>query len=179
MESGIAIAVSAHGYGDEEAFDFRAHKTGHLVIKPRSGKEFLEMLTNVSRSSGAINLVKVFTHSYPRGIIMTNWSGFYDEPGPEDTNMAAYIIDLAERIENGKIIFSPNPSWMLFGCNLAGRFSEKLSLAVSGTVIAPRGDSFPEIVGNRESGAFIAVSRWEVFIKGKYAYSAGKRLKAW
>lgn len=179
MESGTAVAVSAHGYGDEEAFDYRAHKTGHLVIKPRNGREFLEMISDVSGFSGAINLIKVFAHSYPRGIIMSNWSGFYDEPGPKDTGMAAYISDLAELIKNGKVKFSPNPRWMLFGCNLAGRFSEKLSLAVSGTVIAPRGDSYPEIAVNRETGVFIAVSRWEVFIKGKYAYSLGKRLRAW
>ncbi|SHM05053.1 hypothetical protein SAMN05660826_00072 [Caldanaerovirga acetigignens] len=179
MGPGTTVAVSAHGYGDEEAFDYRAHKTGHLVIKPKNGKEFLAMLSGVSATFGAISLIKVFAHSYPRGIIMTNWSGFYDEPGPKDTAMAAYVIDLEELIKKGKIKFSPNPRWMLFGCNLAGRFSEKLSLAVSGTVIAPRGDSFPQIAGNRETGVFISVYRWEVFVKGKYAYSLGKKLRAW
>nr|PZN03472.1 MAG: hypothetical protein DIU66_07370 [Bacillota bacterium] len=175
----IAVAVSAHGYGDEGAFDYRAHRTGHLVIKPRSGKEFLEMLSDVSRSSGPIELVKIFAHSYPRGIIMTNWSGFYDEPGPEDTPAAAYIKDLEEFIQKGRIKFSPNPRWLLFGCNLAGNFSEKLSLCIAGTVISPRGDSYPEIAGKAETGVFIAVERWEAYVNGRYAYSPGKRLRAW
>lgn len=81
----IAVAVSAQGYGDEGAFDYRAEMTGHIIIKPSTGQEFLDMLADLSKSRGPIFLMKVFSHSYTRGIIMTNWSGFYDEPGPEDT----------------------------------------------------------------------------------------------
>ncbi|MCG0274785.1 MAG: hypothetical protein L5655_01300 [Thermosediminibacteraceae bacterium] len=175
----VAVAVSAHGYGHEGAFDYRAFKTGHIVIKPKNGKEFLKMLSDISKTNGPIYLMKVFSHSYPRGIIMTNWSGFYDEPGPNDTPKAAYISDMVELINKREILFSSNPQIMLFGCNLAGNFAEKLSAAVSGTVIAPRGDSYPEIRGNQETGIFIAVTQWEVYIKGRYAYSAGKRLRAW
>jgi len=175
----ISIAVSGQGYGDEGAFDYRAEMTGHIVIKPKDGKEFLELLAQLSRTLGPINIIKVFSHSYKRGIILTNWSGFYDEPGPEDTGRAAYVSDLAAKVQSGEIVFAPNPQILLFGCNQDGNFSEKLSAAIRGTVIASKGGSYPEIRGNRETGVFISTMRWEVYINGAFSHSAGTRLRAW
>ncbi|WP_422443633.1 hypothetical protein [Thermoanaerobacterium sp. DL9XJH110] len=179
MSPRIAIAVSAQGYGNEAAFDYRAERTGHIVIKPRDGREFLNLLSELSRSRGLIHIVKIFSHSYPRGIIMTNWSGFYDEPGPHDTNRAAYVGNLAARIQKGEIIFSVDSQILMFGCNLAGNFSKKLSAATGGTVIASAGGTYPEIRGGLETGVFISTSRWEAYKNGSFAYSAGKRLRAW
>jgi hypothetical protein len=128
---------------------------------------------------GIIHTIKIFSHSYRRGIIMTNWSGFYDEPGPEDTKMAAYVQDMLVHVQSKKIIFTNNSQILMFGCNLAGVFSEKLSSATTGTVIASDGGTYPEIRGNRETGVFISTSDWKVYKNGVYAYSAGKRLRAW
>ena len=175
----VSIAVSGQGYGDEGAFDYRAEMTGYIVIKPRDGKEFLNMLAELSRTRGPLNIIKVFSHSYKRGIIMTNWSGFYDERGPEDTDRAAYVSDLATLVQNGEIVFTPNPQILLFGCNQDGNFSEKLSAAIKGTVIASKGGSYPEIRGNRETGVFISTIRWEVYRNGAFSHSAGTRLRAW
>lgn len=175
----ISVAVSAQGYGHEAAFDYRAGRTGHIIIKPKDGKEFLDMLAQLSQTQGRLNIIKVFSHSYHRGIIMTNWSGFYDEPGPEDTNRAAYVSDLRARVQSGDILFTPNPQILLFGCNQDGNFSEKLSAAIGGTVIASKGGSYPEIRGNKETGVFISTIRWEVYINGAFSHSAGTRLRAW
>ncbi|HHW03804.1 MAG TPA: hypothetical protein GXX35_13530 [Thermoanaerobacterales bacterium] len=175
----IAIAVSAQGYGAEAAFDYRAQKTGHIVIKPSSGQEFLNMLAELSQTRGPISLIKVFSHSYPRGIIMTNWSGFYDEPGPNDTKKAAYVSDLSYHIKNGNIRFSGNSQILLFGCDLGGNFSVRLSAATGGIVVASSGGTYPEIAGGRETGVFITTDQWEVYKAGSYSYSAGKRLRAW
>jgi hypothetical protein len=175
----LAIAVSAQGYGAEAAFDYRAERTGHIVIKPSTGQEFLNILADLSQNRGPISLIKIFSHSYPRGIIMTNWSGFYDEPGPSDTKRAAYVSDLAARIQKGDILFAGGSQILLFGCDLAGNFSIKLSAATGGTVIASSGGTYPEIAGGRETGIFISTDRWEVYTAGSFSYSAGKRLRAW
>lgn len=175
----IAIAISAQGYGTEAAFDYRAEMTGHIVIKPSNGQEFLNMLAEFSQNQGVIYLLKVFSHSYPRGIIMSNWSGFYDEPGPNDTKKAAYVSDLSARIQKGDIRFAGGSQILLFGCDLAGNFSIKLSAATGGTVIASSGGTYPEIAGGRETGVFITTDQWQVYTAGSYSYSAGKRLRAW
>jgi len=174
----IAVAVSAQGYGDEGAFDYRAEMTGHIIIKPSTGQEFLDMLADLSKSRGPIFLMKVFSHSYTRGIIMTNWSGFYDEPGPEDTKKAAYLRDLADRIQEGNIRFAPDSQILLFGCDL-GAFSQKLSAVTGGTVVGSDGGTYPEIWGNRETGVFLTTDDWLVYKNGSFAYSAGKRNRAW
>ena len=179
MAREISVSVSAHGYGAEEAFDHRAEMTKNIVIKTKNGQEFLEMLTSLSKNQGTIRMLKIFSHSYPRGIIMTNWSGFYDEPGPHDTKQAAYIKDMATRVENGEIVFSPNCEIRIFGCNIGGSFSQLLSMATHCTVIGSTGGTYPEIRGNRETGVFISTSEWAVYKNGNYTYSAGKRLKAW
>lgn len=179
MKADIKISVSAQGYGAEPAFDYRAEKTGYIVIKPSTGIEFLELLSHFSHNFSAISIIKIFSHSYERGIIMTNWSGFYDKPGPEDTKEAAYISNLIEYINTGKIIFTPNPQIIMFGCNLGGSFSRELSAAIGGTVIASEGGSYPEIAGNQETGVFISTSHWSVYKNGSYTYSAGKRFHAW
>lgn len=173
------IAVSLQGYGHEGAFDHRAEQTGFTVLKPYTGQEFLNLLTHISKNSGPIQNMKIFGHSYERGLIMTNWSGFYDEPGPDDTKRAAYISDLGARINQGDIKFMTNSQISMFGCNLAGIFSEKLSATTGGTVIAPAGKSYPEIYGNRETGVFFATSHWSVYKNGVYVYSLGKRHRAW
>jgi len=175
----VAIAVSAQGYGAEAAFDYRAEMTRHTVIKPATGQEFLKMLAELSQTVGPISLIKIFSHSYERGIIMTNWSGFYDEPGPSDTKMAAYVSDLAAWIQKGDIRFAGGSQILLFGCNLTGNFSMKLSAATAGSVIASDGGTYPEIAGGRETGVFITTDLWKVYIAGSYSHSAGKRLQAW
>jgi len=174
----ISVAVSSQGYGDEGAFDYRAEMTGHTIIKPSTGQEFLDMLADLSRNLGPISLMKVFSHSYYRGIIMTNWSGFYDEPGPQDTKRAAYLRDLADRIKKGDIRFTPNSQIILFGCEL-GEFSQKLSAVTGGTVVGSDGGTYPEIWGNRETGVFLSTDDWLVFQNGSLAYRAGKRYRAW
>lgn len=174
-----AISVSAQGYGNEAAFDYRAEMTGHIIIKPSTGIELLDMFANISTKVGAISVVKIFSHTYERGIIMSNWSGFYDKPGPEDTKRAKYIADLSEKILQGKIIFAPNPQIIIFGCNTAGKFSQELSAAIGGTVIASAGGTYPEIWGNKETGVFISTGQWLVYKNGNFAYSAGKRFRAW
>lgn len=174
-----AIAVSAQGYGAEAAFDYRAEMTRHTVIKPSTGQEFLRMLAELSRTVGPISLIKIFSHSYERGIIMTNWSGFYDEPGPSDTKRAAYASDLAARVQKGDIRFVGGSQILLFGCDLTGNFSIKLSAATGGSVIASAGGTYPEIYGGRETGVFITTDQWEVYTAGSYSYSAGTRLQAW
>lgn len=108
---------------------------------------------------------------------MTNWSGFYDEPGKEDTEKAAYLHDLTDRVEKSEIRFTANSQILLFGCNL-DTFSQKLSAITKGTVIGPSGSAYPEIWGNRETGAFLTTN-WVVYRNGSFAYSAGKRLNAW
>ena len=174
----VAVSASAQGYGDEGAFDHRAEMTGHIIIKPSTGQEFLDMLADLSQSRGPIYLLKIFSHSYPRGIIMTNWSGFYDERGKEDTKRAAYLSDLADRIQKGDIKFAPDSQILLFGCDL-GSFSQKLSAITGGTVIGSDGGTYPEIWGNRETGVFLTTDDWLVYRNGSFAYSAGKRLQAW
>jgi len=174
----FSVAVSAQGYGDEGAFDYRAEMTGHMVIKPSTGQEFLDMLAELSQKFGPIFLMKVFSHSYHRGIIMTNWSGFYDEPGPEDTKRAAYLKDLSDRIQRGDIRFTPDSQILLFGCDL-GTFSQKLSAVTGGTVVGSDGGTYPEIWGNRETGVFLSTDDWLVFKNGTLAYRAGKRYRAW
>jgi hypothetical protein len=175
------LAVSAQGYGDEITFDFRAGKTGYSVIKPADGIEFLELLAAFSNKNHQILNMKIFSHSYPRGIIMTNWSGFYYSPGPNDTNRAAYLIDLAEFIEKGNISFAPNSQIVMFGCNLAnGDFSRKLSEITGGTVIASYAGVSPEIKANKETGVFISAGRWVKYYNGQVAvYDMGKRIRAW
>lgn len=179
MAPGIAIAVSAQGYGSEGAFDHRAEMTGHTIIKPSTGQEFLEMLEQQSKSRGLILTVKIFSHSYPRGIIMSNWSGFYDDPGPDDTKRAAYIKDLSERVQKGNIRFAPDSQIILFGCDLAGEFAQRLSAASRGTVIASDGGTYPEIWGGQETGVFLTTSDWKVYKNGSYIYSAGTSYRAW
>jgi len=174
----IAVSVSAQGYGDEGAFDHRAEMTGHIVIKPSTGQEFLDMLADLSQSLSPIFLMKVFSHSYHRGIIMSNWSGFYDEPGPEDTKKAAYLSDLTDRIQRGNIRFTNDSQILLFGCDL-GAFSKKLSAVTGGTVVGSDGGTYPEVWGNRETGVFLTTDDWLVFKNGTLAYSAGKRYRAW
>lgn len=179
MSTNIAISVSSQGYGNEAAFDYRANMTGHLVIKPSNGCEFLDMLANLSSQIRLISIIKIFSHTYERGIIMSNWSGFYDKPGPEDTKKARYISDLSRKISQDIIFFAPNPQILIFGCNTAGNFSQKLSAAIEGTVIASYGGTYPEIWNNKETGIFISAGQWLVYKKGNFVYSAGKKLRAW
>lgn len=176
----INLAVSAHGYGSEAAFDYRAQQTGYTVIKPRTGREFLEILQSYSKQ-GVIENVKIFSHSYPRGIIMTNWSGFYKSPGPEDTPRAAYVKDMALMVERGKIVFSPEVKFMLFGCNTTNAsFTLDLSSAIKGVVIGAEGGVYPEIIKGRETGVFISTLRWIKYYKGTVAGSnLGKKIRAW
>ena len=110
---------------------------------------------------------------------MTNWSGFYDDPGPEDTDQAAYISDMAEWVKRGDIAFAPNAQIILFGCDLGGSFSLMLSAATGCTVIAADGGSYPQIAGNQETGVFISTSDWKVYTNGSFAYSAGSIYNAW
>lgn len=175
----ISVAVSGHGYGSEGAFDYRAEMTRHIVIKTRSGKEFLSMISQLCKTHGPIIILKVFCHSYPRGLIMTNWSGFYDERGPQDTDQAAYIAEMAEWIRRGDISFVPNAQIILFGCDVGGSFAQKLSEATECTVIGPDGGSYPQIVGNQETGVFISTSDWKAYRNGSFAYSAGSSYNAW
>jgi hypothetical protein len=176
----INLAVSAHGYGAEAAFDYRAQQTGYTVIKPRTGREFLEILQYYSKQ-GAIENVKIFSHSYPRGIIMTNWSGFYKSPGPEDTPRAAYVKDMALTVERGEIVFSSEVKFMLFGCNITNAsFTQDLSLSIKGVVIGAEGGVYPEIINGRETGVFISTHRWIKYCNGTVAVSnLGKRIRAW
>ena len=109
---------------------------------------------------------------------MTNWSGFYDERDKQDTKRAAYLSDLADRIQKGDIRFAPGSQILLFGCDL-GSFSQKLSAVTGGTVIGSDGGTYPEIGGNRETGVFLTTDDWLVYRNGSFAYSAGKRLHAW
>lgn len=176
---GIAIAVSSQGYGAEAAFDYRAEMTKHIIIKPSTGKELLEMLINLCKIHGPILVIKIFSHSYPRGIIMSNWSGFYDDPGPEDTEEAAYIKDLTESVQKGHIKFAPGCQIILFGCDLAGEFSRRLSAAAGCIVIASDGGTYPEIWGNQETGVFLTTSDWKVYTNGSYSYTAGTSYRAW
>ncbi|NLZ53648.1 MAG: DUF4347 domain-containing protein [Thermoanaerobacteraceae bacterium] len=174
----ISIAVSAQGYGDEGAFDHRAEMTGHIIIKPSTGQEFLDMLADLSQNRGSIFFMKIFSHSYHRGIIMSNWSGFYDERGPQDTKKAAYLSDLADRIQRGVIKFTADSQILLFGCDL-GAFSQKLSAVTGGTVVGSDGGTYPEIWGNRETGVFLTTDDWLVYKNGSLSYRAGKRYRAW
>ena len=176
---GIAIAISAQGYGSEGAFDYRAEMTRHIIIKPNTGQELLEILIKLCEIHGPIVIIKIFSHSYHRGIIMSNWSGFYDDPGPDDTKRASYIKDLAERVQRGHIRFTPDCQIILFGCDLAGSFSERLSAAAGCTVIASDGGTYPEIWGNQETGVFLTTSDWKVYKSGSYSYSAGNSYRAW
>lgn len=173
------ISVAAQGYGDEATFDYRAKKTGYKVIKPYDGIEFLEMLSEISTTNNHIINMKIFSHSYPRGIIMTDWSGFYDSPGPYDTARAAYLNDLKELIEAKKILFAVNSEIVMFGCNLANNgFSQKLSEITGGTVIASHSGVSPEILGNEETGIFISSTYWVKYTNGNMTI-LGKRIRAW
>lgn len=176
----INLAVSAHGYGAEEAFDFRAQQTGYTVVKPSTGDEFLSILQSFS-NSGLINDVKIFSHSYPRGIIMSNWSGFYKSPGPQDTPKAAYVKELAQRVSKGEIRFSSNARIVLFGCNTINEsFTQALSRAIRGSVIGAEGGVYPEIINGKETGVFITTHRWVKYNNGSVVNSnMGKRLTAW
>jgi len=176
---GIAVSVSAQGYGSEGAFDYRAEMTKHIIIKPSTGKEFLEMLVRLCEIHGTIVTIKIFSHSYPRGIIMKNWSGFYDDPGPDDTEEATYLKNLAEYVERGHIKIDPNCQIILFGCDLAGEFSRRLSASARCIVIASDGGTYPEIWGNRETGNFLTTSDWKVYTNGSYSYTAGTSYRAW
>lgn len=173
--------MSAQGYGDEPAFDHRARMTRITVIKPHHGKEFLEILAAYTRTHGAVRHVRIFSHAYPRGVIMTNMSGFYHSPGAGDTALAAYVPELAEAVTRGEIAFARNCTIQLFGCNLTSEgFPLKLSAAAGGTVIAPTAGIYPEIAGGRETGAFIAVTRWQKFENGRLTVpNLGRRWRAW
>jgi len=175
----VSVAVSCHGYGDEGAFDHRAERTGHIVLRTRNGKEFLSMISNICRTHGPIIVLKVFCHSYPRGLIMTDWSGFYDERGSSDTDDAAYIGDLAGWIQRGDIAFAPGATIILIGCDVGGSFARQLSAVTRCTVIGPEGSSYPEVWGNRESGIFIATEDWKVYNNGSFSHSAGSKYHAW
>ncbi|MEW6457701.1 MAG: hypothetical protein AB1441_01335 [Bacillota bacterium] len=181
MASFVDLAVSAQGYGDEPAFDHRARMTRTVVVKPHNGKELLETFAAFTRTHRTIRHVRIFSHSYPRGVIMTDMSGFYHSRGPNDTPQAAYVADLERAVAEGRIVFAPNCTISLFGCNLTSEgFTLKLSQAVSGTVIAATAGVYPEIAGGRETGVFIAVTRWQKFVKGQLAVpNLGKRYRAW
>lgn len=181
MKKTINLAVSAQGYGAEEAFDYRAYKTGFTVIKPFTGDEFLNTLALFSSKGYMIRKVKIFSHAYPRGIIMTNWSGFYNAPGPHDTKHAAYISDLSQAIKTGRIILASDVEFTMFGCNMTNEdFSIKLSEAICGVVIAAEGGVYPEIKDGRETGVFISTNRWVKYYNGQIAASnLGKRWRAW
>jgi hypothetical protein len=215
----IDLAISAQGYGDEPAFDHRAHMTRTTVIKPHSGAEMLEMLAAYTRTHRSVRHIRIFSHAYPRGVIMTNMSGFYHSPGLDDTELAAYVGNRGQRSEvggqrpevrgwrsetgsrtqwdspratshpnilaaavaEGRIVFAPNCSIHLFGCNLtSGGFTQKLSGAIGGVVIAATAGVYPEIAGGRETGIFIAVTRWQKFANGHLAVpNLGRRWRAW
>jgi hypothetical protein len=177
----VDLAVSAQGYGDEPAFDHRAAMTRTTVVKPHNGKELLAILATYTGTHGSIRNVRIFSHAYPRGVIMTNMSGFYHTPDPADTALAAYIAELAQAVADGKIVFAPNCAVHLFGCNLTSKgFPLKLSAAIGGTVIAPTAGIYPEIAGDRETGVFIAVTRWQQFEKGLLTVpNLGQRWRAW
>ncbi|HHY13144.1 MAG TPA: hypothetical protein GX526_00665, partial [Thermoanaerobacterales bacterium] len=172
-------SVSAQGYGDEVTFDFRAGKTGYRVVKPYYGIEFLKILSELSTPNNPIQNMKIFSHSYPRGLIMSDWSGFYDMPGPYDNNKAAYLHNLKEFTVNGKILFAPNSEIIMFGCNLANNgFTREFSVITGGTVIASHSGVMPEIAGNRETGIFISPTYWVKYTHGNMTI-LGKRIRAW
>ncbi len=177
----VDLAVSAQGYGDEPAFDHRARMTRTVVVKPHNGKELLEILAAFTKTHQSIRHVRIFSHAYPRGMIMTDMSGFYHSPGPNDTPLAAYVADLETAVAEGRIVFARDCTIQLFGCNLTSEgFTLKLSRAVGGAVIAATAGVYPEIVGGRETGVFIAVTRWQKFVNGTLAVpNMGKRWRAW
>lgn len=149
------------------------------MIKPFDGIEFLEMLSDISTPNNHILNMKIFSHSYPRGIIMTDWSGFYDSTGPYDKARAAYLEGLKELIETRKILFAVNSQIVMYGCNLANNgFSRRLSEITGGTVIASHSGVSPEIVGNKETGVFISSTYWVKYTNGNMAI-LGKRIRAW
>ncbi len=177
----VDLAVSAQGYGDEPAFDHRAHMTRTTVVKPHNGKELLEMLAAYTRTHGSVRYVRIFSHAYPRGVIMTNMSGFYHSPGSDDTPLAAYIPDLEKVVAAGEVVFARNCAVHLFGCNLTSEgFPLKLSAAIGGTVVAATAGVYPEIAGGRETGVFIATTRWQKFVNGRLVVpNLGTRWRAW
>lgn len=177
----VDLAVSAQGYGDEPAFDHRAEMTRTVVVKPHNGKELLEILAAFSRTHRAIRHVRIFSHAYPRGVIMTDMSGFYHSQGPNDTARAAYVSDLEKAVAEGRIVFARDCTVSLFGCNLTGEgFTLKLSQAIGGAVIAATAGVYPEIAGGRETGVFIASTRWQKFVRGRLAVpNMGRRYRAW
>lgn len=177
----VDLAISAQGYGDEPAFDHRAHMTRTKMIKPHHGKELLEMLAVHTRIHRAIRIIRIFSHAYPRGVIMNDMSGFYYSAHPADTSLAAYIADLAQAITEGRIIFTADSIIYLFGCNITSEgFALQLSAATGRTVIAATAGVYPEIAGGRETGVFIAVTRWQKCINGRLAVpNMGRRMRAW
>jgi len=177
----VDLAVSAQGYGDEPAFDHRAQMTRTVVVKPHNGKELLEILAAFTRTHRAVRQVRIFSHAYPRGVIMTDMSGFCHNRTGNDTSLAAYVADLESAVAEGRIAFAPNCTVSLFGCNLTSEgFALKLSQAVSGTVIAATAGVCPEIAGGRETGVFIASTRWQKFVRGRLAVpNLGRRYRAW
>lgn len=172
----VDLAVSGHGYGDEGAFDHRAARTGYTVLKPTTGKELLHLLSG----RGPIRNLKIFSHSYPRGVILSNWSGFYDAPGPSDNGLAAYLDDLGAEIRAGRIRFTPGAVVALYGCNLANEdYTRRFSAVTGGAVIAARGGVYPQIAGGRETGVFISTDRWQKFTAGHLAADLGTHYHGW
>lgn len=172
----VNLAVSAHGYGDEGAFDHRASRTGYTVLKPTTGKELLRMLSG----RGPINNLKIFSHSYPRGVILSNWSGFYYSPGPSDNDLAAYLEDLRAEILAGRIRFANGSVVAMYGCNLANEdYARKFSEVTGGTVVAARAGVHPQIAGGRETGVFISADRWQKFVAGRFAGDLGRHYRGW
>lgn len=172
----INLAVSGHGYGDEGAFDYRAQRTGYTVLKPTIGKELLQMLAG----QGPIQNLKIFSHSYPRGVILSNWSGFYDAPGPSDNHLAAYLDDLGALVRAGRVGFTPGAVIALYGCNLANEdYTRRLSAVTGVTAIAARGGVYPQIASGRETGVFVTTDRWQKFVAGNFAGDLGKNYHGW
>lgn len=174
--STINLAVSCHGYGDEGAFDHRASRTRYRVLQPTTGKELLALLAQ----HGTILNLKIFSHSYPRGVILSNWSGFYHSPGPSDNELAAYLDELGAEIRAGRIRFAFGSVVALYGCNLANEdYARKFSEVTGGTVIASQAGVHPQIAGGRETGFFISGGSWEKFVAGRFAGRIGKHYRGW
>ena len=174
--STVNLAVSCHGYGDEGAFDHSASRTRYTVLKPTTGKELLGLLAQ----HGAIRNLKIFSHSYPRGIILSNWSGFYYSPGASDNEFAAYLDDLATEKAAGRIRFAGGSVIALYGCNLAAEdFARRFSEITGGTVVAAWAGVHPQIAGGRETGVFISAVNWEQYVAGRPAGSLGKHYRGW
>ena len=136
-----------------------------VLVTPGTGEQLLAELGEHSSAADPITDLNVFSHGWSRGVLRKWDEGFYRRKSFAQVVSlrrlnGATIRDLKHMIRSGEVAFAPASTITLTGCNLGGRFAQRLANVTGATVVASVGKSGPQVVGGKETGRWVSTGSY-------------------